>query len=117
MSSTNINIRTEVKIHENTPVYKISFDPVTKNIIEVDSEYKTKKFITVPVKNIVYDDHVVSCYYTVNNHPLHDVLGVPTLKFLKAFYRVGFVSVVTSNIDKPTQILILSGSNLKHFKH
>jgi hypothetical protein len=112
----NLNSRHFVKIHQDTPCIKMVFDKSDKMIYDVDTKFVTSVFKKIPVKNICYDDHMVSCFYTNKDHPLSYVFPEKIIEIFKIFSQCGMTSIIDHMDDNNITLLFVPHTKIKHFK-
>jgi hypothetical protein len=108
--------RKEVKVHEDTHGIHIQYDLNTHKTISLDEKYKSKMFKRYPVKNIIYDEHVIACFFRPDEHRMRNLLSESFIKFTKLFAQYG-MSVILDNIDDNiVHVLVYPSEKVKLFK-
>jgi hypothetical protein len=112
----NLNARNFVKIHPDTPCIKMHFDKSEKILYDVDMNYNISSFTKIHVKNICYDDHVLSCFYNSSDHPLSYIFPEKIIDVFKAFARCGMTSIIHNNETNSITLLFVPNTKIKHYK-
>lgn len=108
--------RKEIKVHEKTAGIQITYDLKEQEILNVDESYVSSTFRKYKVDAIVYDDHVIACFYEYNNHPLSKLFSTSFLKLTK-MYAQSRMTVILEKIEKNKAILVVFPSDkVKQFK-
>jgi hypothetical protein len=108
--------RTEVKVHEGTTGIHIEYDLIKHEVININNEYKSKIFKKYPVKNIIYDEHVIACFYRPEEHRMRHMLSENFIQFTKMFASYG-MSVILDSVDNhKIHVLVFPNEKVKLFK-
>lgn len=114
--NNNLNARSFVKIHPETQCIKMLFDKSDQTLYDVDMDYVTTHFRKIPIKNICYDDHVLSCFYSSSDHPLSYIFSEKVIDVFKTFAQCGMTSIIDSDTKGSIVILFVPNTKIKHFK-
>jgi hypothetical protein len=112
----NLNARNFIKIHPNTPCIKMFFDKSEETLYDVDMDHMIDHFKKIPVKNICYDDHVMACFYTANDHPLSYIFPEKIINVFKSFAQCGMTSIIDNNDNNSITLLFVPNTKIKHYK-
>lgn len=108
--------RQEVKVFENTAGIKITYDLISQNILETDDSFKSDVFKKYSIKKIIYDERMVCCFYTMEDHPYRHMFTESFINFTRLFTHYGLVVVLDSVDGNVATILIYPTDKVKTFK-
>jgi len=108
-------MRKLVKVHENTVGLKIIYNMAKKQIVHTDERYKTFYLTKYTIDNIVYDEHVVACFYSDVDHPMSPILGKNFIKMAKMFSNHGMTVILSHIKDEFAHFLIFPNHQVKIF--
>ena len=111
-----MNNRDYLKIHKNTKCIKVVFDTITKKMVHTNQKYETENFTKVHSNDIVYDDHVLSCFYQDEEHPKVHIFGKHFIKMSKLFSQYGMTVLTHYVKGAKIHLLIVPRDKVKIFK-
>lgn len=108
--------RKEVKVHEETPGILISYDVNSQTLLNVNEDYTSKFFKKFKVENIIYDDHVISCYYSSNTHPMADKFNEAFIEVTKMYAQNRMTVILEGIYNGIATIVVFPTDKVKPFK-
>lgn len=108
--------RKEVKVFENTSGIKIKYDLNSQSILETSDTYKSESFKKYNINKIIYDERMVCCFYTMEDHPFRHMFTESFINFAKLFTHYGLVVIMDGIDQNVATILIYPSDKVKTFK-
>lgn len=107
--------RLHVKVHDSTKGIQIAYDLKHRTINNVQS-YKTDVMKKYSVDSVVYDDRIISCFYTLDTHPYSVVFSELFLNLCLTFYKCGMTVLYDKRVDDIIYVDVFPTHKVKDFK-
>lgn len=109
-------VRKEVKVHEDTNGVEIKYDLKLQSIVSINEKFKSKTFKKYSIDQIIYDEHVVACFYRPDEHPFVSIFNENFIKFAKMFSGYGMSVILDGIANNIANILVFPNEKVKLYK-
>lgn len=104
-----------VKVHENTSGIKVVFHKLDSTI-DVNEKYVSNGFRRYEVNDIIYDEHVIACFYSLQDHYMNGILSEQVIDMMRLFARCGMTSIIDGYTATDISMVIYPNDKVKIFK-
>lgn len=108
--------REYMKVYENTPYIEMKYNVIDKKITHIDNEKLTDSFRKFSYKEIVYDDHMLCCFYKANEHPFYKYFSESMIDVFKMATQTGLTVHLENDNGIEIQLALYPCNRVKNFK-
>lgn len=105
-----------MKVYEGTPYIEMKYNVIDKKITHINNEKTTESFRKFSCKEIIYDDHMLCCFYEPNKHPFYKYFSEGALNVFKTAAQTGLTVHLEHDNGMELKLALYPCNRVKSFK-